>query len=186
IYPVKGYSITFDFNNKQQLPKHSLTFNDEKIVCTILNNKLRIAGLAEFDSINQQQKHCNNKNYLTKNHPAIKKLYQKSMELLPIIDPQNIENIRYWSCYRSFTPNSLPIIGKSIYSNFYINTGHSSLGWTLACGSANLISKIINEDAKQTNKSLYNINKDNSKMSMIENIYKKSGNNLIKKNKSIN
>ena len=33
------------------------------------------------------------------------------------------------------TPDGPPIIGATRYSNLHLNTGHGTLGWTMACGS---------------------------------------------------
>jgi D-amino-acid dehydrogenase len=37
------------------------------------------------------------------------------------------------------TPDSTPIIGPTSISNLYLNTGHGTLGWTMACGSGKLV-----------------------------------------------
>ncbi|RZL95368.1 MAG: FAD-dependent oxidoreductase [Variovorax sp.] len=41
------------------------------------------------------------------------------------------------------TPDSTPVIGATKYPNLYLNTGHGTLGWTMACGSAKLISDMV-------------------------------------------
>jgi D-amino-acid dehydrogenase len=41
------------------------------------------------------------------------------------------------------TPDGPPIIGKSPYRNLYLNTGHGTLGWTMAAGSARALTSII-------------------------------------------
>jgi D-amino-acid dehydrogenase len=41
------------------------------------------------------------------------------------------------------TPDGTPVIGGTIYDNLYLNTGHGTLGWTMACGSAQVIADII-------------------------------------------
>ena len=41
-----------------------------------------------------------------------------------------------WAGLRPATPGNLPLIGKTPWSNLWLNTGHGTLGWTLACGSA--------------------------------------------------
>ncbi|MFN0317269.1 MAG: FAD-dependent oxidoreductase, partial [Burkholderiales bacterium] len=48
-----------------------------------------------------------------------------------------------WAGLRPATPSNVPIIGKSTYDNLYINTGHGTLGWTLACGSGQAIAHIM-------------------------------------------
>lgn len=41
------------------------------------------------------------------------------------------------------TPDSTPVIGATKVSNLFLNTGHGTLGWTMACGSAHVIADII-------------------------------------------
>jgi D-amino-acid dehydrogenase len=41
------------------------------------------------------------------------------------------------------TPDSRPIIGATPISNLFLNCGHGMLGWTLACGSAELAAAAI-------------------------------------------
>jgi D-amino-acid dehydrogenase len=41
------------------------------------------------------------------------------------------------------TPSSVPFIGASRYRNLWLNTGHGTLGWTMACGSGRLLADLI-------------------------------------------
>ena len=43
-----------------------------------------------------------------------------------------------WSGVRPMTPDCRPIIGATPIPNLFLNCGHGMLGWTLACGSAEL------------------------------------------------
>lgn len=36
-----------------------------------------------------------------------------------------------------------PIIGATPIPNLYINSGHGTLGWTMACGSARVLADIL-------------------------------------------
>jgi len=45
--------------------------------------------------------------------------------------------------FRPMTPDGTPVIGGTAYDNLYLNTGHGTLGWTMACGSGQLIADII-------------------------------------------
>jgi D-amino-acid dehydrogenase len=49
----------------------------------------------------------------------------------------------FWAGIRPMTPDSRPIISSTSVSNLFINSGHGMLGWTLACGSADLIAALI-------------------------------------------
>jgi D-amino-acid dehydrogenase len=50
---------------------------------------------------------------------------------------------RFWSGLRPMTPDSTPIVGATRWSNLYLNTGHGTLGWTMACGSGKLLADLM-------------------------------------------
>jgi len=37
----------------------------------------------------------------------------------------------------------VPLVGRSRIANLYLNTGHGTLGWTMACGSGAALADII-------------------------------------------
>ena len=41
------------------------------------------------------------------------------------------------------TSSGIPLIGASDMEGLYLNTGHGSLGWTMAAGSADLLAHLI-------------------------------------------
>jgi len=41
------------------------------------------------------------------------------------------------------TPDGPPIIGRAGLGGLYLNTGHGTLGWTMACGSARVIADLV-------------------------------------------
>ena len=41
------------------------------------------------------------------------------------------------------TPDGAPILGPSTHLNLFLNTGHGTLGWTMACGTAELLADVI-------------------------------------------
>jgi D-amino-acid dehydrogenase len=41
------------------------------------------------------------------------------------------------------TPDGTPIVGRTSLKNLYLNTGHGTLGWTMACGSGQLLADIM-------------------------------------------
>ena len=41
------------------------------------------------------------------------------------------------------TPDGPPVIGATRYSNLYLNTGHGTLGWTMACGSGRVLADLL-------------------------------------------
>ena len=55
----------------------------------------------------------------------------------------NIPAAEFWTGLRPMTPDGTPIIGKTRYENLWLNTGHGTLGWTMSCGSAQLIADLM-------------------------------------------
>ncbi len=128
IYPMKGYSVTFLANH--YTPHLSLTDTENKIVYSRLGERLRVAGTAEFAGHN------------TSIRPErIAPIVRAVQNLLPRCEYEKPES--EWACLRPSTPDGPPIIGKTKYPNLYMNTGHGTLGWTQAAGSAALIADII-------------------------------------------
>jgi D-amino-acid dehydrogenase len=56
---------------------------------------------------------------------------------------QSVGEAEYWAGLRPATPNNIPVIGRSRIGNLFFNTGHGTLGWTLACGSGQAVADII-------------------------------------------
>jgi D-amino-acid dehydrogenase len=128
IYPMKGYSITIEAN--EYCPYISLTDGKYKIVYSRLGTKLRVAGTAEFAGYDT-----------TINEKRIAPIVQAAKSLLPLADWG--QDVGKWACLRPSTPDGPPIIGRTPYYNLFLNTGHGTLGWTQAAGSARLVADIM-------------------------------------------
>jgi len=130
IYPVKGYSVTLPLADGAVAPSVSITDESRRIVCSRLGNRLRVAGTAEltgFDtSVNAQR--C-------------EAILRRAGELFPSIEASG--EAEFWAGLRPATPSNVPIIGRGRPANLFYNTGHGTLGWTLACGSGQAIADVI-------------------------------------------
>ena len=131
--PIKGYSIDIKFDDPKasSIPNIPLLFNDKRIVISRLNNNLRVAGMMDLFGYD----------YNIYQH-RIDRLLQELMKIFPALANLKYE-VQTWSCLRNFTPNNIPMIGKTKYKNLFLNTGHSNLGWTTACASSKLVAYII-------------------------------------------
>lgn len=130
IYPVKGYSATFPLQDPSLAPSVSLTDESRRIVCSRLGNRLRVAGTAELNGFNTE---------LDSNR--CQALLDWTTSFFP--GAADTEQPNFWAGLRPTTPSNLPLIGKSRQKNLYYNTGHGTLGWTLACGSAQALAHIV-------------------------------------------
>ena len=127
IYPMKGYSISF--NASEFCPKVSVTDDAAKQVYTLLGNRMRVAGTAEFAGYKDHVRDV-----------RIAPLKNGMRQLFPNA-PQ--EELTEWACLRPSTPDGPPIVGKTPIANLYMNTGHGTLGWTQGAGSARLLADVI-------------------------------------------
>lgn len=130
IYPVKGYSVTIPVGPSNSAPITSITDMDNHVVMSRLGNYLRAAGTAEINGYK-----------ITANKTREDMVLDSVAALFP--NAGDFENAERWCGARPMTPDGVPLIGSTKYSNFFLNTGHGHLGWTLCSGSAKLISEHI-------------------------------------------
>ncbi|MBL7002923.1 MAG: D-amino acid dehydrogenase [Gammaproteobacteria bacterium] len=132
IYPVKGYSLTIPVKDESSAPVSTIMDETYKVAITRLGDRIRVGGTAELGGYNTDLPLNRRK---TVDH-VIADLFPKACD---------ISEADFWSGLRPMTPDGAPIIGESSYENLYLNTGHGTLGWTLSCGSAKLLSDIVLE-----------------------------------------
>lgn len=136
IYPAKGYSVTIPVNDHAGAPTVSLTDVARKIVMTRLGTRLRVAGTAEISGYDT-----------TLNPVRCAALVDRTFDLFP--DAGEREGITLWAGLRPTTPSNVPLLGRTRYQNLFLDTGHGTLGWTMACGSGRAIADLIAGRAPQ-------------------------------------
>ena len=132
IYPTKGYSASFTVIDPARAPSVSLTDSRNKVVFSRLGNTLRMAGTAELSGYSR-----------TLSDVRCQRMTDLARELFP--DALDFEQVKYWSGLRPSTPSNVPLIGRSRVPNVYLNTGHSTLGWTMGPGSGRAIADVISQ-----------------------------------------
>lgn len=123
IYPLKGYSLTLPLRDPARGVQCSLTDEARRIVCSRLGDSVRIAGTAElngFDTGLRAERLAPLRWWAEQNFP----------------DQLELDQAEPWTGLRPARPDNLALIGRGPAPNLWLNTGHGSLGWTLACGSA--------------------------------------------------
>lgn len=130
IYPARGYSITLPLQKPEKAPTVSLTDDEFKLVFSRLGDRLRVAGTAELGGYSMEV------NDLRANF-----ILDKTLELFPGAGER--DDVEFWAGLRPKTPDSVPILGPTHIDSLYLNTGHGTLGWTMSCGSAQVMSDII-------------------------------------------
>jgi len=130
VYPLKGYSLTIPVKEDSSAPVSTILDETYKIAITRFDNRIRVGGMAEIVGFNTE-------------------LLQPRRETLEMVVgdlfPRGgfIEQATFWTGLRPMTPDGTPVVGRTPFKNLWLNTGHGTLGWTMACGSGQLLSDLI-------------------------------------------
>lgn len=130
VYPVKGYSVTLPVVDDAKAPQSTLMDETHKVAITRLGDRIRVAGTAEIAGYsNRLGPHATD----TVKH-VIGDLFPGGGDLT---------QAEGWTGLRPMTPDGTPILGGTQYDNLFLNTGHGTLGWTMACGSARAVADVV-------------------------------------------
>ena len=130
VYPVKGYSITVPITDPAGAPESTIMDETHKVAITRLGDRIRVGGMAELDGYN------------TKLRPARRATLEHVVtDLFP--RGGDVAKASFWCGLRPMTPDGPPVIGRAKHDNLYLNTGHGTLGWTMACGSGRVLADLI-------------------------------------------
>ena len=130
VYPLKGYSLTVPITDPAMAPTSTILDETYKVAITRFDNRIRVGGMAEiagFDlSLNPRRRETL--------EMIVNDLYPRGGDL---------DQASFWTGLRPATPDGTPIVGATAFRNLYLNTGHGTLGWTMACGSGRLLADLI-------------------------------------------
>jgi D-amino-acid dehydrogenase len=130
VYPIKGYSITVPITDAKGAPESTVMDETYKVAITRLGERIRVGGTAEISG------------YDLRLHASRRDTLEHSVgDLFP--RGGDLSKATFWCGLRPMTPDGPPIIGTTRYPNLYLNTGHGTLGWTMACGSGRVLADII-------------------------------------------
>lgn len=129
VYPVKGYSLTIPIVDPAFAPQSTVLDETYKIAITRFDERIRVGGMAELSGFNHG---------LNENRRATLQMVTQDL-----FSGGDMQQATFWTGLRPMTPDSTPIIGVTRFSNLFLNTGHGTLGWTMACGSGKLISDLV-------------------------------------------
>lgn len=135
VYPLKGYSLTIPVAEESGAPVSTVLDESYKIAITRFDKRIRVGGMAEIVGFDT-----------TLPTPHRETLEMVVRDLYP--RGGHVEQASFWSGLRPMTPDGTPIVGRTPYSNLWPNTGHGTLGWTMACGSGQLLSDLISGRTK--------------------------------------
>ena len=132
VYPVKGYSLTIPLTAPDRAPVSTVNDETYKVAITRLGDRIRVGGTAE----------------LTGYDLRLRAERRETLELSfgELFGGGDLSRASFWTGLRPNTPDGTPVVGHSgRYKNLWLNTGHGTLGWTMACGSGRLIADLIGD-----------------------------------------
>lgn len=130
VYPVKGYSITLPIVDAARAPVSTVMDETYKIAITRLGDRIRVGGMAEIAGFNRDLPEARR---ATLRH-SVEDLFGGAGDQA---------QSTFWTGLRPMTPDGTPVIGSTRYANLFLNTGHGTLGWTMACGSGRVLADLI-------------------------------------------
>jgi len=135
VYPVKGYSLTVPIINSDAAPVSTVMDETYKVAITRFDQRIRVGGMAELAGFD-----------LTLNPRRRATLEMVFNGLFP--HAGDVSQALFWTGLRPMTPDGTPIIGQADarYPNVWLNTGHGTLGWTMACGSGQVLADLMAHD----------------------------------------
>ncbi|MET1113377.1 MAG: D-amino acid dehydrogenase [Comamonas sp.] len=130
VYPVKGYSLTVPLVGATHAPLSTVLDETYKIALTRFDDRIRVGGMAELAGFDLRL------------DPRRRATLEKvTAELFP--GGGDLARAEFWTGLRPMTPDGTPIVGATPYANLFISTGHGTLGWTMACGSGQLLADLM-------------------------------------------
>ena len=130
VYPVKGYSITVPIVDQDRAPVSTVMDETHKIAITRLGDRIRVGGMAEIAGFDPS---LSPKRQATLTH-SVEDLFGGAGDQ---------SQAKFWAGFRPMTPDGTPIVGRSPIANLFLNTGHGTLGWTMAAGSGRVLADIV-------------------------------------------
>ena len=128
--PVKGYSLTANVTQHECAPSMSIMDEASQVTITRLGNRLRIAGIAELGNRSSGLR-----------DRALGMLLGVARDWFPAAAAYG--KARAWAGAGTMLPDGPPVLGATPVSNLYLNIGHGSTGWAMACGAARVVADIV-------------------------------------------
>jgi D-amino-acid dehydrogenase len=130
VYPVKGYSLTVPITDRSGAPESTVMDEMHKVAITRLGDRIRVGGMAELDGFSTA---LHERRRGTLEH-VVSDLYPAGGVA---------SSGTFWAGHRPMTPDGPPVIGRAKFANLWLNTGHGTLGWTMACGSGRVLADLV-------------------------------------------
>jgi D-amino-acid dehydrogenase len=130
IYPAKGYSSTFPVRADGLVPTVPGVDEQWLVGWSRQGDRLRLTSTAEFAGYDRS--------YSPRDFNNILRL---ARDLFPTA--ADWERGQFRACLRPMTPDGPPVLGRGRHRNLYFNAGHGHMGWTMAFGTARIVTDLV-------------------------------------------
>ncbi|WP_430447244.1 MAG: D-amino acid dehydrogenase [Pseudomonas piscis] len=132
LYPLKGYSLSAPIGPQHRAPEISITDYNRKIVYARIGQQLRVAAMVDIVGFDPAP------------DPGRLGLLRRQAAQT-FAHAGDYQAAVEWAGMRPATPSGVPLVGGTAYRNLWLNLGHGALGFTLACGSGQLLGELIGQ-----------------------------------------
>ncbi len=130
VYPVKGYSLTLPVVDEAVAPVSTVMDETYKVAITRLGDRIRVGGLAEIAGFDLSLREARKATLLH----SVEGLFGGAGDSA---------KASFWCGLRPMTPDGTPVVGRTEVPGLWLNTGHGTLGWTMAAGSGRVIADLM-------------------------------------------
>ncbi len=131
VYPAKGYSSTFPLRAGGLAPTVPGVDEQWLVGWSRLGDRLRLTSTAEFAGYDWSWTPRDFNNIL-----------RFARDVFP--DAVDYDRGEYRACLRPMTPDGPPVLGLARHKNLYLNAGGGHMGFTMACGTGQIVADIVN------------------------------------------
>ncbi|MEJ7929617.1 D-amino acid dehydrogenase [Ramlibacter sp. AN1015] len=134
LIPVWGYSITAALGDPLNAPRSGLMDERYKVAISRLGERVRVAGSAGIGGRAHD-----------KDAATLRTLYKVLQDWFPAAArlAGKCVTVQEWKGARPMLPDGPPVLGASGVPGIWLNIGHGSSGWALACGSARAVADLV-------------------------------------------
>jgi len=130
VYPLKGFSITVPLLDAARSPVSTVLDETYKVAITRFDDRIRVGGMAQIVGYDRSL------------DPNKRRTLEHVVnDLFP--GAGDVSRATFWTGLRPMTPDGTPVVGPAGIRGLWLNTGHGTLGWTMACGSGQLLSDLV-------------------------------------------
>lgn len=126
---IHGQSVTLPLVNPARAPRTGVMDLRNELAITRMDNQIRISGGMDLGVRSKS------------GADRSRRMLEVFNELYPYATDLN--RSAAWRGGYLATPDGSPILGTTPYDNLLLNIGHGAQGWTMACGSARVISDLV-------------------------------------------